>query len=478
MTQSPSKSAQANKPAAHAVPGLLALAWPIFAEQLLHLSTGVADTLMVSRLSDQAVAGLGSAWQIVFMLMMAFNVLAIGASIVITHHLGLGDAEGARRLARAAVSTNLCIGMAFSLLLIPVAPTLLRWVQLSPEQTRYALPFLQWMGGTLFLEAMNYALSASLRAHGHTRAVMWVMLGQNLLNVGGNAVLIFGLFGLPALGVTGVALSTAFSRLMACGALWWLSRSLYGLRWRHTDLLRVPLPDLRRLLHYGVPAVLENVSWFGAFMLITALSARMGESQLATQTYVMQLANVVMLGGVAMGLANEILVGRLVGAGRLEQAYAVCLRHMRTGLVWTMVIAALAALLGPRLLALLTADAEIQRVGATLVMLGLLLEPGRSFNLIMINALRACGDARYPAGVGMLSQWGVMAFGAWLLGTHFGLGLVGVWCAFIVDEWLRGLLMLQRWRSRRWMSLAHRARAQSQASPSAQSLPVISRTFA
>ncbi len=453
----------ARQKASELPPSLWHLAWPIFAEQALHIGTGVVDTLMVSRISDQAVAGLGSAWQIVFMFMMGFNVLAIGAAIVTTHHLGLGDHDGARRLARGAISTNLWLGLLFSVLLVATAPTLLGWAQLSPALMAYGLPFLQWMGGTLFLEAMNFALAAVLRAHGRTREVMVVMLAQNVVNAALTAVLVFGLFGVPDLGVTGVALATVFSRGLASVALWTLAHRQLRLRWHPRDLFAVPWADLKRLLSFGGPAVVENISWFAAFMLITALSARLGDQTLATQTYAMQVANVVMLFGLSVGLANEIWVGRLVGAGALRQAHGLCLQHMKLGLWWTLAVAAVAALAPPWLLRLFSSDPVVVQGGTVLVVLGLLLEPGRSFNLILINALRASGDTRFPMWVGLCSQWGVMALGAWLLGTVLGWGLLGVWAAFIVDEWVRGLLMLWRWQGAHWRQHARRARRAGQA---------------
>ncbi|MBV8469033.1 MAG: MATE family efflux transporter [Pelomonas sp.] len=442
-------------------PSLLRLTWPIFAEQSLHVLTGVVDTLMVSQISDQAVAGIGSAWQIIFLFMMCFNVLAVGASIVCTHHLGQADRAGALRMAVGAISTNLWLGFGFSLVLAWAAPTLLRWVQLPPALMAYGLPFLRWMGGTLFLESMNYALAAVLRAHGHTRSVMWVMLAQNIVNGALTACFVFGWLGAPQLGATGVALATVFSRLLACLALWILARHDIGLHWRPANLLRIPAADLKRLLSYGLPAVGENLGWFSAFMFVTAMTARMGATALSTQTYVLQVASLSMLFSISVGLGNEILVGRLVGAGQFERAHQMCLQHMKLGLVWTTAIAALMALLGPWLLAHFTQDEAILSQGTDLIRLGLLLEPGRSFNLIMINALRAAGDTRFPVKAGILSQWGVMAFGAWLLGTWAGWGLPGVWSAFIADEWLRGLVMLRRWRRQHWLEHARTAQIQA-----------------
>jgi putative MATE family efflux protein len=446
----------------HAPTGLFRLAWPIFAEQLLHILTNVIATLMVSRIGDAAVGGVGSAGQVIWMLMMAFGVLAVGASTVVTHHLGLQDAPGALRLAKVAVASNLWIGAVFSLLLLPAAPWLLHGLQLPPGPYAHALPYLQWMGGTLFLESMNFGLSAVLRAHGHTREVMLVMLGQNVVNAAGIALVVFQW---DHLSTTGVALATVASRALACVALWWLARRIIGLRLQARDLLGARWADLKRLLGLGVPAMLSNMSWFGAFMFITALSARMGEQTLAAQNYVMQVAGLVILFAISIGLGHEILLGRLVGAGRLDEARRQCLLHMKIGLGLALAVSALVALLAPALMAVFTDDPGIRRVGATLLAMGLLLETGRSFNLILGCALRACGDTRFALRVGLVSHWGVMALGGWWLGTRLGLGLPGVWLAFIADEWLRGLLMLRRWRQGRWEHHARRAAAAAAAQP-------------
>ena len=454
-------------------PGLLRLAWPIFAEQSLHMLTNVVSTLMASRIGDNAVAGLGSAGQILVMFLIGFNVLAVGASIATTHHLGMDDRAGARRMARGAVATNLWLGAVFSLLLAGTAPTLLRWAQLTPPLMAYALPYLHWMGGTLFMESMIFALCAVLRAHGHTREVMYVILAQNAVNAGLSALLIFGIGGLPAMGVTGIAIAASVSRLLACAALWVLVSRRIGLRLRLRDLFEIHLADLRRLLSLGLPAVLENVSWFGSFMIITALTARMGERMLATQAYAMQIAQIEMLACLSIGIGNEIIVGRLVGAGRFEEARTQCLANMRLGLIVTAGVAIVFALVAPSALRLFTDDPQIVALGRTLILLGLLLEPGRSFNLIIINALRASGDSRFPLIAGLISQWGIMLLGAWLLGTHLGFGLVGVWVALILDEWLRGLYMLQRWRRGRWLKHARRVQAEAARHPLSQN----SRTY-
>jgi Na+-driven multidrug efflux pump len=94
-----------------------------------------------------------------------------------------------------------------------------------------------------------------------------------------------------------------------------------------------------------------------------------------------------------------------------------------------------------------------------LVRLSVLLEPGRVFNLVVINSLRATGDVGFPIKMAVLSMWLVWVPLAWLLGVKLGWGLPGVWLAMTIDEWTRGVLMYRRWKARKWVKYAERSRA-------------------
>ncbi len=99
-------------------------------------------------------------------------------------------------------------------------------------------------------------------------------------------------------------------------------------------------------------------------------------------------------------------------------------------------------------------DPTIIDKGIFLLLVTILLEPGRAFNLVVINSLRATGDVKFPVFIGIASMWGVSVTFAWFFGIFLELGLFGVWIAFIADEWLRGILMLRRWRSKIWVRKA------------------------
>ncbi len=450
-------------------PTLLAIAWPIFIEQTLRVLIGTVDTFLVSYVSDGAVAALGVAHQFLVLALICFNFIGIGASVVITHHVGAGDRAGAEKIVTTSIAVNTWLGLIASVVCFLCAGPLLRLMQLPEELMGYARPFLALMGGTLFMEAMNTAIGAALRAHGHTRDAMVVTVIQNLLNVGLGCVLLFGLFGAPKMGVTGVALASVASRVVASIIFWILLDRRLKLLLRARDFFDLPIARLKRILHIGLPAAGEHMSYWVSLMVITSFAARLGGDNLATMTYTMNVQRLVILFSLALGLGTEIFIGRLIGAGDFEAAYREVLRSVRTGLLIATGAILVVAAAAPQLLGMFSHDAHIIATGVFLLRLSILYEPGRVFNIVIINALRATGDARFPVQIAVCSQWLFSVPLCWFFGITLGWGLPGIWVAMMIEEWVRGLLMYRRWMRRDWLKHAHRSREQV----AAQTLPLI-----
>lgn len=436
---------------------LLSLAWPIFVEQSLRLLVGIISTLVVSHISDGAVAALGVSNQILFFFILSFNFIGVGSSVVLSHYLGAGDRKGADTIARTAIAANTWIGMAFSLFVFFLAATLLGWMNLPAELLGDAMPFLRIMGGSLCLEAFNASIAGVLRAHKHTRVAMAVGVGQNAVNLVGSLIFIFGWLGAPVLGVYGVAIAGLLSRLCASGALLFALTNRIGLKLKPRDFVFLEWGRVRSVLRIGLPAAAENICYWTAFMFVTRQVATLGAEKLAVQEYTLQIQYIAIMFTMAIALANEIMVGHFVGAGKLDSAYRQTLASVRIGLFIAIGTAILVALAAPWLIGRFTDNRRIVEACTWLIRISIVLEGGRVFNLVVINALRATGDVKFPFRMALLSMWLVwvpMAWGA----VHFGFGLNGVWVAMAADEWIRGLVMLHRWRKRKWVPFAEHSR--------------------
>ena len=430
---------------------LFQLTWPLFIDIAFHFLTGALNTFMVGRVSYQSVAALAVGNQILDLCITLFNFIGIGSSVVIAQYLGAGDKKMARRVVHTAIGFNLLVGVITMLVVLFGADGLLHLMNMPENLMRDGHTYLTVIGFCLVPEAAVLCMAAALRAHGHTREAMYVTLIANIVTFTGNALLLFGYFGLPKLGVAGVAWSTVFGRFVALALLVWLLQKRTGIRLVPAQLFQWPREVLGRIMHIGLPAAGENLSWMLQFMVITSFVALMGDKALATQSFFFQICLFILLFGLSIGLGTEILIGHLVGAGKFETAYRQLLHSLKLGLLVTAVVVVPMAFGGGHLvMSWFSDDPDIVAMATQLFFISLILEPGRTFNIVVINSLRATGDARFPLMMALISMWGLAIPLGWYLGLHLGWGLIGIWLALAADEWTRGLAMYWRWKSRRW----------------------------
>jgi Na+-driven multidrug efflux pump len=440
-------------------PRLFPLVWPLFLELLLGMGVGIAGTLLAARLGDTAAAAYAMAHHVAGMLFILFRVVGAGVGVVVAQALGGGAPQQASALARAALGASSWVGGVTALLTALLAVPLLHLLNTPPEVLPLALPLLLALAPTLLLDGWNASMSAVLRAHLRAREALAVTLLQHGLHLSLAVPLMQGVAGWPGLGLPGFALALLLARTAALVLHLHLWRTRLGVRPALRDFWRLPRAELAAMAHIGLPGAGEQIAYRLCFMVTVSAAGSMGAAAVATQAYAHQIIMLVLLGGLSLGLAMETVVGRLIGAGQLRQAHRRVRRALALGLAISVAVALAAALAGPTLLRLFTRDEAIVAAGAVLLWWTVLLEPGRTFNLVVINALRAAGDARYPVAVGAVSMVLVLAGGSWLLGVTLGLGLPGLWIAYAADEWLRGLLMWRRWQRLAWVPHARRARA-------------------
>ena len=435
-------------------PRLLPLAVPLFAEMALAIGMGLVGTVLAARLGDAQGAAFALCNQVLAMLFVFFRIIGAGVGVVVAQALGANKRDAADGAARAAWGASSWIGGICMLLAGVLAAPLLGVMNAPPEVLPLATPLLQLMAPAVLLDAWNSTAGSVLRSHLHARPTMVVNITMQVVHLALAVPLMGGAVGWDGLGLAGYALALLAARM--------LGLALFLQAWR-TRLGGVPAGGdwwqwrqraLAPVLHIGLPGAAENVAWRAAYVFSISVVGTMGTQALATHAYVMQLVLFILLFAATLGLAAEIMVGHLVGAGRLHQANALVRRLLGRGLVMALAVSLAVALAGRWLMGWFNADAQIIAAGVTLLWLTIALETGRTFNLVLVNALRAAGDARFPVQAGAVSFALVMAGGSWLLGAHLGWGLVGVWVAYAADEWLRGLINWWRWSRLGWLPAA------------------------
>ncbi|MBM7562281.1 MATE family efflux transporter [Fusibacter tunisiensis] len=426
------------------------MAIPIFIEVLLFMIMGNVDTMMLSRFSDIAVAAVGNANQILNTVLIVFNVTSAATGIMVTQYLGARKNEVLNQIYAMAFGFNVLLAGAIALLLYFFQVAIFGWIHMPQELYSDTAAYLNVTLGFLFVPALFTVSSVILKSHGQTKVTMFLAIGMNLLNVVGNAVFLFGPFGLPILGVRGVAISTVVSRSFALVVMLYILIRHYRIRIKLKHYFELSKAEVLKFVKLGLPSAGEPMSYQFSQMVIFSMINLMGTTAVTTKIYVQILVWFTYLASLALAQANAIIVGHLIGAGKEDAAYRLTLRSLRYSVIITLTMSFVFILFRKPLISIFTSDPEIIAMGATILLVDIFVELGRIFNLVIINAFKSAGDVYFPVIIGIFSMWGVSTLGAYILGVHLGFGLVGIWVAMAADEILRGIIMFVRLMRGNW----------------------------
>lgn len=427
------------------------MTWPVFIELLLQMLVGNIDQIMLSRYNATAVAAVGNANQIMTTLILTFNVISLAATIMLSQYLGAREYDKVEQIYTLAVCLNLAVSLVITTGLLLGADGLFSLMQVPMEARPEAKSYLLITALSLPCQALMLTFSAFLRAHAKMLVIMLSTGAINLINIVGNTAFIYGLGPMPQLGAAGAAISTSICRTV--GMLMMIFAFFHTVQNARVSLkvLR-PFPTglLKRFLGIGLPAGGEGLSYNLSQSTSLVFVNLMGTFAVTTRMYCVMFAQVCYMLINAVSQAVAIVVGYCVGAKDFDQANRQNWKVLKTFTPITLIIAAVLAVFSQPLLSLFSSDPQVIALGQKVMIVEVILELGRCFNIVMVRNLQAVGDVRFPVLVGIASQWIVGVGVAWLLGIHFGLGLVGVWMAFALDENLRAVIFVIRWKRGGW----------------------------
>ncbi|MDA3900700.1 MAG: MATE family efflux transporter [Spirochaetes bacterium] len=429
---------------------IVALSWPIIVETFLRMMFSNVDVMMLSQYSDDAVAAVGLIGQLVFFVIILFMMVNTGATTLISQYNGSERFTESSNIASAAVVLGMFFGIIATLLLTIGGDRILGIYDLAPAVHGYALDYLFIFGLFAIGTALSTVFAAILRSYGYTQEAMIATFGCNLLNIVGNYAFLFGPLGIPVLGVKGVAISTVASNGINALIMFYIIFQKKEIAISLKAMISTPIKAYKQILNFGLPNGGEFLSFNLAQLASYKVIALAGTASLTAAVYTQTFQRFIMIIPFALMQSSQIFVGYLVGKRRNDEAYKSITR------IWTAVfcialsLSLIAAFFRYELIGIFTDDPEIISIAVTLVVAAVLWETGRTFNLIFIGGLKGAGDVHFPVRVGIVSMWGIAVFFSYLLGNTFGLGALGVWIAFSMDEWGRGIVMSFRWRSRVW----------------------------
>ena len=431
---------------------LFTLIWPLLLEQTLSVTMGMADTLMVAGVGEAAVSSVSLVDSLNILIIQILSALATGGAVIASQYLGRRDEENASRSAAQLYSvlgiSTVAVGVVCMLLSRPI----LRMVfgSIDEDVMRFAQQY-------FLISAVSYPFiglynggAALFRAQGNSRISMLASLVMNVINIAGNALLIYG-FGM---GVIGAALATLIGRVFAAVFILWQNQNLHNpLRVQHFADLRPRRRPIMQILSIGIPSGLENGMFQIGKLSVSSLTSTLGTAAIAANAVAGNISSFLNVPASAVGIGALTVVGQCLGAGEKVQAKRYSRLLLLTAYAgdWAMNLSGLFFL---NKLALSWFNLSPEAYGMALELMvwfnavSLILWPS-SFTLP--NILRAAGDARFTMAVSILSMWVFRVAFCYLMVLRFHCGLLFIWMGMFLDWAMRSLFFCVRFVRGRWM---------------------------
>lgn len=437
---------------------------PLIIQQVLAVTIGMADSMMVSSAGEEAVSGVSLVTSLDLLLIFCFSALASGGAIVISQFVGQNNVGTAKKAAKQLVYVTVGVATVLTLIVVALRYPLLSLLFGDVEEAvmSSAQDYFFYVALSFPFLALYDAGAAVFRANGNSMISMLTSILMNCVNLTGNAILIFGF----EMGAAGAAIATLISR--AVGGILVLILAHRKTEKVHLEKMLRYRPDgtlIKRILKVGVPSGLENGMFQFGKLLTQSLISSMGTAAIAANAVAHTLATFQYMPGNAVGLATVTVVGRCVGAGEKKQAtkYARLIIGLTYLFLWFIII--LTFIFANPVINIYNLSPEAASQANTLIVYHAVVAAAIwPIAFTLAGSFRAASDVRFPLIVSVFSMWAfrvslsyvlaletVNVFGLFTF-SGAGLNVLGVWIAMTADWLFRAILFAYRHLSGKWLT--------------------------
>jgi putative MATE family efflux protein len=429
---------------------ILILSIPMVLEMMMESVFAVADIFFVSKLGPEAVATVGITESLMTIMYAIAIGLSMGTTAIVSRRIGEKDRKGASIAGIQSIFLGILISIPFAMLGIFYAPDLLRLMGASIEITSELYTYTAIMLGGNIVIMMLFVINAIFRGAGDAAISMKVLWFANILNIILDPILIFGLGPIPAMGITGAAIATTFSRgLGVIYQVYMLSgrSKRIDIKAKNLKLDVLVMTKLIRLSLGGIGQFLiATASWVGLVRII----AEFGSVALAGYTIAIRIVMFSLLPSWGMSNAAATLVGQNLGANKPERAEKSVWICAGINTLFLVFIGIGFYLLADDLIRLFTPEEDVIRIGAMalkIICLGYLFY---GTGMVMAQAFNGAGDTITPTWLNFICFWLVEIPVAWLFAMTLGLAETGVFWSIVIAESLLGVMGVWIFMKGRW----------------------------
>lgn len=425
---------------------------PLMIEQLLTVTVGMADTLMIASVGEEAVSAVSLVDTVMVLLINIFAALATGGAVVAGQYIGQNRTESACKAAEQLVLFITVFSLAVTALIYAGQNLILHGVfgKIEPEVMRNARIYLLIVSASIPFLALYNGGAAIFRVMGNSKISMKTSLIMNAVNIAGNGIMIYGM----RMGVAGAAIPTLVSRILAAGMIIpLLCQEKYPVHLRKAMSFHFERHTVRKILHIGVPNGMENSMFQLGKILVLSLVSTFGTASIAANAVSNTIALFQVLPGMAMGFAVITVVSQCVGAGDYRQAKYYTKKLMAVTYASMILLNLVVFLLLPVIVQVYQLSSETAGITKRIVTYhgacACLIWP---LAFTLPNTLRAANDVKITMWISVFSMWIFRIVFSYILGKYLGWGVFGIWVAMTIDWLFRAVCFAVRYLRGKWQT--------------------------
>lgn len=427
------------------------MVYPLIGQQILSISVGIIDSMMVSTAGEAAISGVSLIGVLNTLLMLLFSAFSSGGAIVLSHALGTKNMEKARIVAKQLLWS--CFGVASIVTIITLAfriPLLnLIYGKTDPLVMQNARDYFFYLVLAYPFLALSNGAYAIFNTMGNTKISFYNSMLTNFINIVCNALLIY----VFKMGAKGAAIATAISWIAsAVTMLYRLHNKKHLVYVDKLHKVKLDFGIIKNICSVGIPNGVENSMFQFGKVLTQSLIASFALSQITANSVANAVVNLQYGMGTALGAAMVTVVGRCIGAGEKEQAKTFAKFILKKMYFFTTLISLVICLLAKQITQIYNLSGETAAITIDLLIFhsiaAAVIWPSA---FTMPSAFRAAKDVKFTMIVSVVSMWIFRVYLSYVLGRDMGLGVMGVWYAMICDWIFRAIVFVIRFIRGTWL---------------------------
>lgn len=436
---------------------IVLIAWPVFVELLLSSFFGMVDMMMIGQITDPnysaaAVASVGLTNQPYFLMVSLVQALNVGATAIISRYHGAKQYQDMENVLKHVLTLSVsCFILPLVVLTFIFAPNILLFLGAEPYTLEIAVPYFRCIMIGFLFTGVTLSVSAALRGVGETKIPMKNNLIANGVNVVLNYILIYGLFGFPALKLLGTGIATLIANALAMTLMFsYLLRGKSKIKFHLFKPFKIQLTLIKRLVKLGIPSAMEQLLFRLGAITFTVIVAQLGTVVYAAHQIGLNLWSLSISPSQAFGIAASTLTGKNIGAKNIANAtrYVNIIRKM--AFCVALIMGTLFYFFSPLLASGYTSSQDIIHMVMIIAPILAIIQPFLAEQIVLAGTLRGAGDTIWPMIATVLGVFVVRTALAYYFVQVLNVGLIGAWWALLGNQLVSSFIVWLRYGTGKW----------------------------